>query len=400
MYLGLGQDKMELRKIKVMNKKRIGGGMNRKGSAVWYLVGGVLAFFVLIFMLSGGVGKISILFDSLGNFIFTPGTSNKPIEGVSILRYDIKEDRVNYFTGKRWVDFEKQGSVRLGDKIIEYSKLKRDFSTDYWYDSSRRQELDLGRIVKVGGDTISDVEIVRFDNRVFDGKVGELEDTHGNVQGKYMIIPSGENIFSEQFYAVTYDDEFYLKGLNRYDYEIIGSVENNELHTRTTGIDGDLNRVLETDIKNLDDTRIEGTGSVRKINFPSGNPTNYILRREGTFRDGDIMKVYFVGPNTGNERYTDIFWELDYNRLTSKTLVEIREPYTLKSKNDMTDGEKRILDGIVEWREEILNELVSIRFGDAAQNGDEDRVELCVEKHDERYLIVDLEKDAVDGGTC
>lgn len=110
--------------------------INKKGDSTIYLIGGVIAVFVLLIL-------FYFLFSEGGRFVnffnFIPGF-NKSIQGakgVEIFRYDISNRGVEYYDGTKWIGFEKEGGVKLQNYEVDYKRLKNDFEK-YYYDFGKR----------------------------------------------------------------------------------------------------------------------------------------------------------------------------------------------------------------------------------------------------------------------
>ncbi len=113
--------------------------MNTKGDIrISYLIGGIVAIFVLFVV---GFGAYSFFSGkAIPFFDFLPGFNRtvERVSGIEILRYDIIDEKVQYYDKAYWRDFE--GEVFLGDKRVKYGDVKRDFER-FYYESKRENNL-------------------------------------------------------------------------------------------------------------------------------------------------------------------------------------------------------------------------------------------------------------------
>ena len=122
-----------------------------------YLIGGVIAIFVLImvgaFAYSFFSGKAIPFSKYLPSFDY----ENEKIAGVESFRYLIREDKVQYYDGLKWNNFAEDNieinEKNIGEKEI-YEKLK-----NFYYRSRDRKKIEIER----GIHAIIDPEIVYSD---------------------------------------------------------------------------------------------------------------------------------------------------------------------------------------------------------------------------------------------
>ncbi|MCA9485311.1 MAG: hypothetical protein KC506_00530, partial [Nanoarchaeota archaeon] len=53
-------------------------------------------------------------------------------EGQQTISYNIEKNTIEYYDGIKWISFEKEGKVKLGNKEIEYAPTKETFQ-DFFY---------------------------------------------------------------------------------------------------------------------------------------------------------------------------------------------------------------------------------------------------------------------------
>ncbi|MBI2632233.1 hypothetical protein HYW75_04470 [Candidatus Pacearchaeota archaeon] len=167
----------------------------------------IVAIFVLvlvgIFIYDVGTGKAIPFAKYLPDFM----TKKDKVEGMEILRYQIIEDKVQYYDGTNWLDF-KDGKVELEEKILTQSEVTEDFIKYYFYNKrenndhlfvfliNRNPELDKDKgslLIKNG-----DVTVVIKENKeqfVLDNKnevyiVRRSED----VNVEHIILDNGDEI--------------------------------------------------------------------------------------------------------------------------------------------------------------------------------------------------------------
>src|SRR3989338_619137 len=108
--------------------------MNKKaqGMAIGKLLGWIIAAVILVlvgmFIYYFYSGTANPFFQFLPNF-----GGQKAVEGVQVLRYDIVNDKVEYYDGNKWIDF-KQGAAELESKKVNYADALKNFQ-DYFYQS-------------------------------------------------------------------------------------------------------------------------------------------------------------------------------------------------------------------------------------------------------------------------
>lgn len=111
--------------------------MNKKGEHVWIIIGACIAFGVLVilFIYLWGPAK-EIVIDKLRIIIPNLNASRPLTEGIEQVRYNIPEDKVQYYDGTKWIDF-KADIADLNDKRINKQQLLETYVT-YYYDKKSR----------------------------------------------------------------------------------------------------------------------------------------------------------------------------------------------------------------------------------------------------------------------
>jgi hypothetical protein len=163
---------------------------NRKGMiSIYYLIGGIIAIavlvFFMVFLFTEGGSRIKF-------FEFLPDFKQevKVVEGIERLRYDISTGEVSYYDGAKWIRFEGEG-VKLGEKELDYSELKKDFE-EFYYEGDRQ-----GEIVVLGYGMVSILGLINANNRfiIGDEDIEFLRGLYGNdilsLRGTRIVVPEG-----------------------------------------------------------------------------------------------------------------------------------------------------------------------------------------------------------------
>jgi len=353
MFLGLGLDEMGIEKIM----------SDKKGVAVGYLIAAIVAFFVLFVVLFGGLGGPSGLksvSDRILNFFPTFGGGEVSVEGVNILRYDIAEDKVQYYDGERWVDFEKQGEIKLRNKKLNYVDVRGEYK-NYWYGGERSAPKSL--------DLSTDEKIIIYPTKDYQTMVERrwLERAFANTVYNYHVPKLKVQILS--IVGVPVDENSYSQSIDWF-------------------------RVLLTVSNSEDASLIGALGSL-------------IVKRSGNylaFERGDVF-VALVGQGTNNQIYGNFVLTgdnvLKINRLDKSKIVSTGE-IVLNNKFESVDNNAepymKIRNSIVEWRDFVLKKPIEIKYVNV-EDGSSMVGRYCLEKKDNRYLIAYLDEE-IRGGTC
>ena len=96
---------------------------------ITYVVGGVIAAFVLVlalFLVFSPGSSFTKYFSWLPSF----NKTIEPVKSIEYIRYDLSNQKISYYDGTTWIPFDKD-QVILGEKTIQYSSALEDFQNYY-----------------------------------------------------------------------------------------------------------------------------------------------------------------------------------------------------------------------------------------------------------------------------
>ena len=120
-------------------KRRNENKGNKGETDIRFLLAGIVALFVLVLV---GIGAYSLYTGKAIPFAqYLPDfmTKKEKIEVIEKIRYQIIEDKVQYYDGTIWLDF-KGKNVELGEKTIVKDEVKKDFKRYYFNEDVRLEE--------------------------------------------------------------------------------------------------------------------------------------------------------------------------------------------------------------------------------------------------------------------
>lgn len=118
--------------------------INKRGQGVQKVIAGVIVLVVLIVVVVAVV-KYDLI-SKINNVIPWFGQDDKKVEGVEIVRYNIQEGSVEYYTGEEWVLVKEGEGVDLGEREVDGRLLKEDLADNYYFSNSFREaeRIELG----------------------------------------------------------------------------------------------------------------------------------------------------------------------------------------------------------------------------------------------------------------
>lgn len=168
-----------------MKKKGQGEG-SPIGVTVLVAIALVVLVVVIYAVYSFATGRAIPFVDSLPGF----GQVNPVIEDIETLRYDLTTDKVQYYDGTDWLDFQGndkvEGKVTLGEKELDYDKVYEDF-TGYYYSKDWKWKTlfsgsDIQILADAGNREIPDNIILTLDVN---------EELYQEIEGKNISTPLG-----------------------------------------------------------------------------------------------------------------------------------------------------------------------------------------------------------------
>lgn len=173
---------------------------NKKGAGVEVIT--ILAVVIAVLAIVGlgyylqYSGNTKFLENILPNF----GTEKPIIESIEVIRYDLYEDRVEYFDGEQWIAFTK-GEKIFENKVVKEEGLKSDFRDNYYYDPKIRESFainipDFGNLKFISFSKVNEqAEYIAWYERRHTPLLMKLgdpffvsRDQTGNTLGYYYII--------------------------------------------------------------------------------------------------------------------------------------------------------------------------------------------------------------------
>ena len=72
--------------------------------------------------------------------VLIPGynMTKPPIEDIEIIKYDITNDKVQWYDGVKFYDFGPKGDAKVGKKNLDHGTLRKEFGNDWYYKSDYR----------------------------------------------------------------------------------------------------------------------------------------------------------------------------------------------------------------------------------------------------------------------
>ncbi len=176
------------------NFKRI--AMNKRGeeqsTGTGAIIAAVIAVVVLVLVIIG----LWMWFSGKGLpfFEYLPGfnQTKPPATGLEVLRYKFSEDKVQYYDGVKWNDFEMQKNVELNGKTLDYTKTYTSLVAYFFFDvDGERPIADRGtltyRLVYQPGGSSPPMGWWDSLKAGFFGSYSKLQVKNGEV----LIIPAG-----------------------------------------------------------------------------------------------------------------------------------------------------------------------------------------------------------------
>ncbi|PIN93001.1 hypothetical protein COU54_04585 [Candidatus Pacearchaeota archaeon CG10_big_fil_rev_8_21_14_0_10_31_24] len=311
-----------------------------KKGEVKYLMAIVLTVFFLIVLLSGTwaiyTGNIFPFFKNINNFNQTVNVEGDLIR----IRYDLSEDKINYYDGVEWKDFNENG-LKFKDISLEKDKLKEDFEK-YYYDSISR----------------------KYDGDIFDYQFDPKQ--NGDVFVHLYPLFTGEGSERVMWEAIKHDNtwvEIRANGVDSGFWLQAGKLYRVDSNVRVGHLDNGVIKLEEgveerlMKLREVSNVKLEEIELVKKMN-------NLVLD------DLLLSKRFILSAD---------------NKLLDQDGNDLNEVSVLKA---------------IEWRDSIFYKSMNVRYLDSEGNLVDDKY-ACVKKfNDDELVILDLNNFVDKGAKC
>tara|TARA_Y100000310_G_C20595902_1_gene770488 strand:+ start:170 stop:1240 length:1071 start_codon:yes stop_codon:yes gene_type:complete len=348
--------------------------INKKGSFIEHLPKVVIAVAVLvvIYLALSNTGLIEKL-DLFPDF----GKVSEKVEAVGILRYSIENRNVDYYDGVNFQSFSAGQEVPLGDEKVEHNGAKRDFER-WYYDSALRGEVDinlnypytLNKFSQSEGsfdefkfksyvqlDSSFDVLVLNYDDKLISGnKISATISPSLAASGNLHKVGSGESFRIQIFRSP--------QGFPKIDNCVISTT----------------NLLLENRERVLCPEGSEGYNKYELISTSqAGLDYNYALYGYDCSTTGVVFKIVFDKNKFSEGR---VYKKTVNNKVSSFEIFNDR--FDLKPK-------------IIGWRDGIYKGKNKARPMELVYL-DGSKGLYCVEKFDDRYMVIRLENEVSGKG--
>ena len=363
--------------------------MNKKGfEARTVTIALVIILFFIVIVYAGttklGGDIINKFRNSISDF-----NSSRPLTGeIQIFRYDLLNDKLQYFDGIDYFDFTEE-NLEFGDKIVNKMQLTADFK-NYYYNRELPVYFELenrnNRILKPALPYTNEFSVQEFNEGKSYVLVGYQSDEveEGDIQ-RYFILDLNNQLFETKNSEIK---KVYLSSTlsnkdNGLPFEIVGS---------RPLVPAYLDYIIE-DINGATEQKLLQNGYEIRL-------VNELFKQSGVGNYRKIFEIYYQGKSTGlsiesllRERVSNqngLFEKWEATLFAPSVGVEESQIFRY-----VDLPEQEIIFKVSKWRDSVFEKPMQLTYEDKAENIGKTRG-FCIQKID-AYLVVNLAKTAEDG---